>query len=182
MSTVGIHAIWTTYLTWPPGDRRGHWSPLFDFYGRLIAKGHQLNLPDLVTIRYAQALAKEPERVLAPEDQQIVADTIGEVLREDLSGKVPVYAAAIERTHVHLLLGTFPEHIDRLIGRIKSRTSSQVIKRGTEPWRTRTWTTGFWKVFLFDATVLPDVQQYIERHNERRGLNRAPFPWIVPFL
>jgi hypothetical protein len=86
MSTVAIHAIWTTYLTWPPGDPRGHWSPLFDFYGKLIAQGHRLNLPDPATVQHAKSLAKEPERVLAPEDQQIVADTIGEILRIDFEG------------------------------------------------------------------------------------------------
>ena len=98
MSTVAIHAIWTTYLTWLPGDDRGHWSALFDLYGRLLEKGHKLNLPDKETQRRAVELAKEPERVLTSLDQKIVADTIGEVLRDDLEGRVPVYAGAVERT------------------------------------------------------------------------------------
>jgi hypothetical protein len=182
MSTVAIHAIWTTYMTWPPGDPRGHWSPLFDLYGRLIAKGHRLNLPDQITVNFAQSVAKEPERILSNEDQQIIAVTIGEVLRIDLEGRVAVYAGAVERTHVHLLLGEVHLPIDDVIGRIKSRTSSAVIKKGTEPWRTRTWTTGYWKVFVFDVTAIPDIQGYIEKHNERRGLARAPYSWITPFI
>jgi len=52
-----------------PGDPRGHWSPLFDFYGNLIDQGHELNVPDPMTIQYAQAQAKESDRLLTPEDQ-----------------------------------------------------------------------------------------------------------------
>ena len=57
-----------------------------------------------------------------------------------------------------------------------------MIKRGSEPWRTRTWTTGFGKVFIFDLEVIPIVQRYIERHNERRGFPYAPYDWIEPFI
>src|SRR5688572_31475380 len=99
MSTVAIHACWTTFLTWPPGDPRGHWSSLFDLYGRLIEKGHKLNLPDRETCRRSHELAKEPERILAFADQGIVARVIGRVLSEDFQGRVPCYAGAIERTH-----------------------------------------------------------------------------------
>ena len=60
MSTVAIHAIWTTYMTWPPGDRRGHWSALFDLYGALIERGHKLNLPHPITLERATSLANEP--------------------------------------------------------------------------------------------------------------------------
>ena len=63
MSTVAIHVIWTTYMTWPPGDPRGHWSPLFDMYGGLIERGHKLNLPDPVTLQMATELARESPRV-----------------------------------------------------------------------------------------------------------------------
>jgi hypothetical protein len=142
MSTVAIHAIGTTYLTWPPGDERGHWSALFDLYGQLLERGHKLNLPDRETKRRSLELTKEPERVLNELDQAIVAGTIGQVLSVDLEGRVPVYAGAVERTHTHRLFGEVPFPIDNVIGRIKSRTSGAVIARGSEPWRTRTWTAG----------------------------------------
>jgi REP element-mobilizing transposase RayT len=120
--------------------------------------------------------------VLTPADQLIVAETIGRVLGEDLEGRIPVYAGAVERTHTHLLLGPMPFHIDDVIGRIKSRTSSAVIKNGSEASRMRTWTTGFWKVFVFDPAPIPEIQRYIENHNTRRGLPAAPYPWIRPYV
>jgi REP element-mobilizing transposase RayT len=181
MSCVAIHTIWTTYMTWPPGDRRGHWSALFDFYGHLKDRGHQLNLPDPITLQYATANAKEPERVLTSCDQQIVAETVGQVLKE-VHPRISIYAAAIERTHVHLLFGPSVHPIAKLVGLIKGRTSSDVIARGSEPWRTRTWTAGYWKVYVYDLLVIPEIQAYIERHNTRRGLAGAPYAWIEPFV
>ena len=166
-------------MTWPPGDARGHWSPLFDFYGHLIDRGHHLNVPHPVTVTRATELAKEPPKILTPDEQQIVADTIGEVLRMHMKG-ASIVAGAIERTHVHLLLTGLNEPIDRVIGRLKGRSSSAVIRRGSQPDRTRTWTAGFWKVFLFEERSVPIVGQYIEAHNERRGVAAAPYEWITP--
>jgi REP element-mobilizing transposase RayT len=179
MNTVAIHLVWNTYMTWPPGDDRGHWSALFDLYGHLTGQGHQLNLPDPVTVEIAKSLAKEPERVLTELDRQIIAETIGAVVTEY---QVPVYAAAIERTHVHLLLGPTDEPIENLVGRIKGRSSSQVIKRGSEPGRGRTWTTGYWAVFVYDLGAIPTIQNYTEEHNRRKGLAYAPYEWIIPFV
>jgi REP element-mobilizing transposase RayT len=181
MVCCAIHVIWTTYMTWPPGDPRGHWSPLFDFYGHLIDDGHHLNIADPTTLTHAIGLAKEPPKVLAPDEQRIVAETIGEVLRTQTPpSRTRILAAAIERTHVHLLLSRVDEPIDRAVGRLKGRASSEVIARGAEPERKRTWTAGFWKVFLFEARSVPVVGRYIEAHNERRGLARAPYEWVTP--
>ncbi len=180
MHCCAIYVIWTTYMTWPPGDRRGHWSPLFDFYGHLIDQGRHLNLPDSTTLFHATELAKESPKVLTPEEQKIVADTIGEVLRGQMAPGSRVLAGTIERTHTHLLLTGLEESIDRVVGRFKGRTSSEVTARGSEPGRARTWTAGYWKVFLFEGRCVPIVRRYIEAHNERRGLRAVPYDWITP--
>jgi hypothetical protein len=157
MRTCAIHVIWTTYMTWPPGDSRGHWSSLFDMYGRLIETGHKLNLPDPVTLKHAQDLAKEPPKILTPIEIDLVADVIGAHCPDSpqhaggyvkIPGLRPI-AGAIERTHTHLLLE-------------------------------RTWTGGYWKVFIFEDNVVPIVANYIEQHNLRRNLPRAPYHWIRP--
>ena len=77
MTTSGIHLVSTTYRTWLPGDNRGHWSPLFDLYGRLLELGHRLRLPDADTKRHAEEIAKEPEKVLSPREIEVVAETFG---------------------------------------------------------------------------------------------------------
>ncbi len=174
MATVGIHFIWTSYGTWLPGDDRGHWSPLFDFYGRLIERGGKLNRGDLATQAAARELMKEPPKILSADDQAAVAKTIGTLVIDP----VIVYAAAIEPTHVHVLLGPLAENIGRFAGRIKGMTSSAVLDLPESRGRTRTWTAKYWKVFLFDDVALAAVKRYIEEHNLRRGLAAAPFDWI----
>jgi hypothetical protein len=98
MQCCAIHAIWTTYMTWPPGDARGHWSPLFDFYGHLLDEGHHLNLCDVSTVHHATQLAKEPPKVLTQEEQDIVAETIGHILQSDMSSTSRILAAHVRRT------------------------------------------------------------------------------------
>jgi hypothetical protein len=135
MPTLATHdVIWPTYLIWPPGDPRGHWSPLFDLYGHLIRDGCQLNLPDAATKTYAKSIAKEPEKILTPQEIEVVASVIGEMAGPDL----PVYAQAIERTHIHLLLGPMADDLAKVVGRIKGRSSSRVLMLPENAGRRRT--------------------------------------------
>lgn len=78
--TIAMHLIWTTYGTWLPGDRRGHWSPLFDMYGHLLKKGHKLNIPDQTTHDRAQAAMKEPSKILDAQETAITANVICNII------------------------------------------------------------------------------------------------------
>jgi REP element-mobilizing transposase RayT len=87
------------------------------------------------------------------------------------------WAAAIEPNHVHLLLGPVDEDIARVIGRLKGTSSSAVGLLPRNRHRTRVWTAGYWKVFLFDELAVAVVKAYIDAHNVRRGLPAEPFGW-----
>lgn len=185
MRTVGIHLIWTTYGTWLPGDERGQWSPLLDFYGKLIERGGKLNRADLVTYEHALEQMKEPGKVLTDEEIGVVAETLGALVRRpDATSqhvdRPTVYATAIEPTHVHILLGPIGEPIGTVVGRFKGKTSSNVLKLTHNIGRERTWTAKYWKVFLFAMLVLEAVKNYVDEHNVRRGMPAAPYPWICP--
>ena len=122
---------------------------------------------------------KESEKVLANEERTIVADVIAEQLAPGMPGaNWRIFAAAIERTHVHLLFGPLRDDIGHVIGRIKSRTSSALLKHPDNWGRKRTWTNGYWKVFLFDIFARNEVARYIRDHNLRRGLAPDPWTWI----
>jgi len=176
MATVGIHLVWTTYGTWLPGDDRGHWSPLFDFYGHLLECGGKLNRGDLASQQQARERMTEPAKVLSNEERLVVAETLGTLVGG--AEQPRAYAAAIEETHVHLLLGPVAEDIGKAAGRFKGKTSSAVLQLPASRERQRTWTAKYWKVFLFDETAFAAVKQYIEAHNIRRGLPASPFSWI----
>jgi len=194
MDTLAIHVIWTTYMTWPPGDPRGHWSPLFDVYGRLRGKGSRLNPPDKTTRQHAHRVARGKPVHLTPVQVGAIASTLG-ALRGSIAPGMPgakysdakpvanlrIHAAAIEPTHVHLLLAPLPTPIGRVVGRIKSTTARAALSVAPNAAvHRRTWTAGYWKTFLFDEDAVSAVKGYIESHNLRRGLPAAPWPWIAP--
>lgn len=172
--TKGIHAIWTTYGTWLPGDARGHWSALLDFYGHVLQRGQQLNPPDTATQTRAKVLMREPERVLNEEEIRLISTTLDDYLAPGMPGETwRLHTTAIERTHVHLLFGPLSTPIGEVVGRIKSRTSSALLKLPTNQDRRRIWSTGYWKVFLFDDNAIAQVARYIDAHGGRRASRAA---------
>ena len=182
MQTVGIHVIWTTYMTWPPVDPRGHWSALMDLYGHIVEVGGRFNLPDAITLEHAKVAAEGAEVILNHKEQTAVADRIGKMLIDDpIFGGSRVFAAAVEPTHVHLLFSALQYNVDDVAGRIKSQTSSMLLESRGQPEVRRIWTNGFWRVFLFDAEGVAGVQNYVEEHNERRGMPRSPHAWLRPY-
>ncbi|MHB1767040.1 MAG: transposase [Phycisphaerae bacterium] len=188
IKTLAIHTVWTTYLTWLPGDKRGHWSPLFDLYGGLLRNGHQLNMGDEGTRKTAANLATGKPKYLRDSEIDLAAQTIAEVIRGGsavgVANGVPaaawtVYAAALEKQHVHLLLAANAESVSRVVGRIKGKSSSRIGTADGNPGQ-RVWTAGFWRVFLFDSNAVQVARNYITNHNTRRGMAPDPFNWITP--
>lgn len=180
-------------MSWPPGDPRGHWSPLFDLYDRLRVRGGCLNPPDRVTLTVARRRAKEPPKVLNAEEIQVASNTLGVHIAPGLPGvdeipgkpgaicKPVAFAAAIEPTHVHLLVGPVAEDLARFVGRLKGTSSGAVLDLPGNSNRRRVWTAGYWKVFLATEEAVETVKKYIDAHNVRRGLAAAPFPWLSPY-
>jgi hypothetical protein len=187
--TIATHIIWTTYGTWLPGDPRGHWSPLFDMYGRLRAAGHQLNISDPVTHDYARSLMTEPPKYLSQPDAEITADVINKIL-----GGIPVgrftpgkpgaiskaHALAIESNHVHLLIGSLDADLEATVGRMKGVSSSLILDQQNNLARKRTWTGGFWRVFLYDNLAVETVYAYIINHNIRANRLAHPYTFTHP--
>lgn len=180
--TLATHLIWTTYGTWLPGDpgKPGHWSPLFDLYGRLVCSGHRLNVPDATTYEHALQRMTEPPKCLRDNESDLVAAVLSRHLAPALAGAPSAYACAIEPNHIHLLVGPVRERIDRFVGRLKGSSSAALRKHPNNWDRTRSWTAGYWKVFLFDRDAVCAVTKYIESHNLRRGIPARPYEWIQP--
>jgi REP element-mobilizing transposase RayT len=182
MPTVGIHLIWTTYGTWLPGDERGHWSPLFDLYGGVLERGGKLQLPDEDSRNRSKSLMTEGPFVMNDADMQIVANEMSRHVFDGstLCRKPTAFAAAIEPTHVHLLVGSVEEDIEKFAGRLKGRTSSEILATGRHPERKHVWTAGYWRVFLFDEIAMEAVRDYIDRHHVRAGRPANPYSWCRP--
>ena len=178
MATRGIHAVWTTYGTWLPGDYRGHFSPLLDKQGHVVAQGGTLNPPDTTTHARALENMNLPRVVLSTEEISIVAETIAQQLTPGMPGaKWRIHTAAIEHTHIHLLFGPLEDPIGNVVGRLKSRASAAIVRHSG---RTRTWTSGYWKGYIFDDEGMYAVIDYITQHNLRRNAPAHPYAWITP--
>jgi hypothetical protein len=91
-----------------------------------------------------------------------------------------VYAAAIERTHFHLLIGILKEDLGIFVGRLKGTAASAICAMPEYAGRKHVWTAHYWEVFLFDEPAVDAVQVYIQSHNLRRNLPASPYPWIHP--
>jgi len=133
-------------------------------------------MPDETTYRVAVERMNEDPMALCDEAQRIVTEQVCALTAD----KCRVYAFAIESTHAHLLVGPLGEDIGSFVGRLKGRSSSEVLRLPDYWGRKRTWTSGYWKVFLFDIDGAHAVQQYIERHNIRCGLDANPYDWVQP--
>jgi len=205
--TQGIHIVSTTYGTWLPGDpsKRGHWSELYDLYGRVRKSGGRFHEPNEETFHFARDRMAGEAMELDERDRDIVVQSFrenitgwscggeialkgeveksptevgaiyGEGLCGDLYPRCRVLALAVERTHFHLLIGPLQESVGRFVGRLKGRSASDVLERSCHVNRNKVWTKGYWKVFLYDDLGMEVVRAYIEEHNLRGGLGLNPY-------
>ncbi len=104
----------------------------------------------------------------------LVKQTLDNYLAPGMPGETwRIQATAIERTHLHLLFGPLKDPIGEVVGRIKSRTSSALLKLPVNHDRRRIWTTGYRKVFLFDDDAMAQVAEYVNAHRGRRASRSA---------
>lgn len=105
---------------------------------------------------------------LFEQDQLLdVGEMIGRALIDRLD--LAVLALAIQRQHVHLVIGSTPHDIGHV-----AKCAKEAVRYGLRPGRP-IWTGGYDKRFCFDdASVMARVR-YVERHNEH--MDWPPRPW-----
>lgn len=89
-----------------------------------------------------------------------------------------VEAAAIEPTHMHLLLTYTEREINATAKWLAQQTTKNV--HATTSFAGPVWCEGKWCEFIYDLRHWNSIRRYIERHNERRGLPPRPWKWITP--
>jgi REP element-mobilizing transposase RayT len=171
--TVGYHLVKSGYGLWLPGDSRGHWSTAWDDEIG-YAEPHKLHEGDPTRKRMAMERMKHPPTRLDAAMIEAVAGAVGACVA-DSDWKVA--AAAIEPTHMHLLITYTTRDIDNTAKWLAQRTTNAVHQE--TPFTGPVWCEGKWLGFIFDADHWRNTRQYIERHNIRRGLNPQPWPWIT---
>lgn len=174
--TLGYHVVKSGYGLWLPGDDRGHWSEAWDDDLGLIEPG-TLHAGDPVRLRMARERLAHPPVTLTPPMIRVIADTLAGLVTRSRGG-LAIAAAAIERTHTHLLIPYTGRDIDHTVKWIADQTT-KAIHRHTDH-AGPVWCKGRWRTFVFEASHWNNTTAYIRRHNTRRGLPPDPFPFITP--
>lgn len=121
-NTIGYHLVKSCYGLWLPGDKRGHWSSAWDaqigYY-----EPHHLHAGDPVRERMARERMKHPPTRLTSPMIDAVAQAVGDCAHRSDWRAV---AAAVEPTHMHLLLTYSERDIDGTAKWIAQQTTKSV--------------------------------------------------------
>ena len=175
-NTIGYHLVKSGYGLWLPGDERGHWSDAWDQQVG-YHQPHTLHPGDRVRKRMAEERLNHPPVRFTEDMIRIIADTLGKMI-EQSNSSLCVNAAAIESTHMHLLLPYTGKNIDNTAKWIADQTTKAVHQ--TTSHNSPLWCKGKWLTYIFDEDQWINTVDYIRRHNRRAGRPDDPYPWIQP--
>jgi hypothetical protein len=135
--TLGYHFVKTTYGTWLPGDVRGFW------------EGHRFSDTGN-SQREAQARRRmhEPPTILTSDMALAVVEAIGECVSRS-GGGLKVMAAAIESTHMHLLIPYSPRDIEVTAKWLADQTTKAIHRKTSHAGPV--WTKNNWIRHIFST-------------------------------
>ena len=167
--TVGYHLVKSGYGLWLPGDERGHWSAAWDQRIGFV-EPHTLHPGDPIGQRMAMERMNHPPTRLTAAMMDAVAEAVGRC-----AGESPwnIAAASIEATHMHLVITYSGLDVKRTEKWVAQQTT-KAVHRLTEH-AGPVWCEGWWTGYVFDRRHWRTARAYIERHNERRGVDRRPY-------
>jgi len=174
-NTLGYHYVKSTYGQWLPGNERGSWSAAWDDQIGFI-EPHMLHPGDPVRLRMAEERMKHPPVRLTNTMIDVVAATIAECVAVSADG-LAVAAAAIEPTHLHLLIPYSGRDIDNTAKWLADRMTKAIHRQTAHSGPV--WCKGKWCSYVFDQANWDSAKEYIERHNVRRGRHARPYAFLT---
>jgi hypothetical protein len=162
--TIGYHVVKTTYGTWLPGDVRGFW------------EGHKFHdAGDTRREEKSRGRMNEPATVLSPEMTAAVAIGIGNCILRSHGG-LKVMAAAIEPTHMHLLIPYSGRDIEITAKWLADQTTKAVHRE--TPHQGPVWSKNNWIRHIFAIENWENALLYIDDHNVRAGRGSRPYSFL----
>ena len=173
--TIGYHWVKSGYGLWLPGDGRGHWSEAWDTRTGYV-EPRTLHSGDPVRLRMArERMLHPPVQLNAP-----MADAVAQALEECVrtsNGGLSIVAAAIEPTHMHVLIPYSGRDIDGTVKWLTDRTTKAVHRQTKHVGPV--WCDGRWQQFVFDTDHWQRLIEYIERYNIRAGRAAKPYDFLT---
>jgi REP element-mobilizing transposase RayT len=191
---LGHHVIFGAYGFWLPNDPRGSWSDFVGSYelyryGRASKTNERRSLAHdrhdrALRLAAKTALQRPPVQF---DDEQIdaIAAGFGEYVAKS---NLDVWACAIVRDHVHLVIANSHMNVERRVVQLKAAATTELLKRGLHPFENerqandrppKCFARGEWKVFLYDAANVERAIPYVEANPEKEGLPRQAWPFVT---
>jgi REP element-mobilizing transposase RayT len=185
---IAYHCIFGMYGFWLPNDPRGSYSDyvavweLFR-YGRATKTDSRQSVAavahDAALRREAKEWLKFPPVELT--GAQAVAVVAGFAKACD-EGNYRVHACAVLPDHVHLVIGSHPREIRRIVGHLRSRATT-TLKKG-ELWRAEDrpiWGEHGWNVYLDKPADVWRAIEYVEQNPIKEGKKLQRWSIVTPF-
>jgi len=192
---IGFHISWTTYGHWFPNDPRGSWSDevwqprlaamrdLDD--GRKVTRPRDVPKSELKRFMHvAGGNLKWDVVVLTEAERAAVAGAFTEVVS---ATDLAVYACAILADHVHILIERHADSYERVINRLKGRSSQRVREsRGlavAEDRRSRVpiWSQGYWSRYIDNLDQMECAINYVKQNPVKAGLGVQEWQFVQEY-
>ena len=161
---LGYHWVKSGYGLWLPGDERGHWSSAWDEQIGYI-EHHQLHEGDPIRKRMAEELLLYKPVRFSEEIRSVIKETLQLCqAKSDWS----IATMAIEETHIHVLLTPTKRDIDGVLKWLAQETTKAVHRLTSHPGPI--WCHGRWRQYIDRQEHWDNTFDYVEAHNQRRGL------------
>jgi REP element-mobilizing transposase RayT len=186
---IAYHIVFGAYGFWLPNDPRGSWSTfvgsweLFRF-GKATKTSERRSVAarshDRRQRLAAKAVLQRPPVMLS--DTQINAVATG-FSQYALSENLPIYACAVMRDHVHLVVAARRFDPHKLVIQLKSAATSKLCERMIHPFdgKAKAFARGEWVVYLDTPEEVCRAIRYVEQNPEKEGLPRQHWPFVTPF-
>jgi hypothetical protein len=173
--TLGYHVVKTTFGTWLPGNARGYWFEAWSS-DRGFHDAHRFHDEgDPTRGKQARRRMKCPVTTLTKGMAEIVAVTIGQCILNS-SGGLKVMAAAIEPTHMHLLIPYSGRDIEITAKRLADQTTKAIHRQTTHDGPV--WSKNNWIRHIFTSENWENALRYIDDHNIEAGRGSRPYPFL----
>jgi len=179
------HAIFTAYGFWLPNDPRGSWTTF-------VASWEILRYGLPVPANTRTSIAKKPHDVarrLAAKQALKYPPVLFTGLHARAIGKgfntaikasgYEILACAIMTDHVHAVVRRHTQHIERIVGHLKGRATTQLQSDSLHPLQDHRnasgeipspWAEKCWKVFLNAPPDIHRAVRYVNQNPLREGL------------
>jgi REP element-mobilizing transposase RayT len=174
--TIGYHLTKSKYGTWLPGDPRGSWSEAWSTK-RGFYEPHRFHEGDEQRLDISQGRMKHPVVVL---DEAMISAVIAAISEcvEKSRGGLRIMAAAIEPTHLHLLIPDTGRDIDVTAKWIADQTTKAIHLKTSH--QGPVWTKNKWCDHIDQQNHWENAALYIDEHNIRAGRGPRPYPFLSP--